>query len=338
MTVGIAGWYRKGNFGDDLMAMMFAKELRSHGFDVLLWGIRGTEAEQWGATSTSQIEEFVSSIDVLVLGGGGLLANASVEDRFDRFLSTLVREAEERSIPIHGISLGGDGTLSPKTISPGRKALLNRVGTLTVRNKRDVADVRACGADATFAHDIVWICGQYTDMDIQQDRQRERVLVNVEEKSTARKLYIVAVCGVQAITTKRKFSFLNIIREENPHHRLQQLLSDSGLISYHQITGVDDCLNRIKQSSLVISSKMHIGVVAFSLGIPFISVFGEPKTKIMLKGIGTEYCYRNSILSVTKSLIDATRPSSLPTVKGSVLDNIKDSSKKHFRLLLKTLK
>lgn len=338
MTVGVVGWYHRGNFGDDLMAMMFAKELRSHGTDVLLWGIRDVEATRWGAKSTSQIEEFLESIDVLVFGGGGLLANASVEDQFDRFLSGLIRKATSQNIPIHGVSLGGDGTLDPETVSPGREALIRAADTLTVRNKRDVADVKAFGESATFAHDMVWTCEKYTETASSRGAgQEERILINVEEKSKARKLYVLAACGIQMVSGQRKFDFINIIRTQNPHHGLQRKLSDTGIINYHQITGVDDCLHRIEQSSLVISSKMHIGVVALALGIPFISVFGEPKTKMMLSGIGAGHSYKSSISDTAKTLIDVARGNSPMAVKKSNLEDIKDSSKEHFRLLVNAL-
>jgi len=314
MTVGIAGWYHRGNFGDDLMAMMIARELTKKGWDVVLWGIDEEEASNWGATSIQKEEKFLSEIDVLVFGGGGLLANAQVEDDFDSFLRVLVEEATSRGIPIHGISLGGDGSLGSETISPGRKALLENISLLTVRNPQDVEDTAEFGVDASFHHDIVWQCGRYLeefDSSTETHGGSKNILVNIEEKSAPRKTFIL-LTGLLRILPSFRVEHLNIVRSMEDFHRLQKQLHHYGIVRYSAYSSVQSCLARIKRADAVVSSKMHIGMCSLASGSKFLSVFGEEKTRIMMENIGIEEFFvgkrPGKLLRATKALCRSESP------------------------------
>lgn len=291
MTVGLFGWYHKGNFGDDLMAMMFTEELVKRGYEVVLWGIEAKKAEQWGAKTSRDVDSFLSSIDVLVFGGGGILANAHVRDDFDRLVEGIVQEASSRRIPVHGVSLGGDGTLAPECVSSGRKALLEHVSLLTVRNPQDLDDVARFDVQAHFHHDVVWSCPQYASLDLvrkERAESKKRILANVEEKSVYRRSFIVAIQIANFLSPASRAEYLSIIRESGELHTLQNRLQNSGLMDYTSYPGVEKTLRRVGAADILISSKMHIGMCALAMGIPFVSVFGEEKTRIMMENLGIE--------------------------------------------------
>jgi len=287
VTIGLAGWYHKGNFGDDLMAMMITKKLVREELDVVLWGIDEEEAMRWGATSIRERQSFLSMIDVLVFGGGGLLANADIEDDFDKFLKSLVEGATNRGVAIHGISLGGDGSLTPSTISPGRKALLENISLLTVRNPQDVGDVAQFGVDSSFHHDIVWRCEEYISRSKRSNnvsREWGSVIVNIEEKSKVRKLFVL-ISSVYGSISPQRFRYMGIISRDENLHNMQKFLGHNGIINYEKYESVESCLRKIQRSSLVVSSKMHIGICSMALGGDFLSIFGVKKTKIMMGNI-----------------------------------------------------
>jgi polysaccharide pyruvyl transferase WcaK-like protein len=291
MTVGLFGWYHKGNFGDDLMAMMLTRELLGRGYEVMLWGIETKQAEQWGAEASHEVDSFLTSTDVLVFGGGGLLANAHVRDDFDHLVERVVQEASSRGVPVHGVSLGGDGTLSPDSISRGRSMLLEHVSLLTVRNRQDVSDVAQFGVQAHFHHDIVWTCPQYLSFDPTTTRsfsKSNRTIVNVEEKSFYRKTFLFILQVAMCLAPNFHLEHLSIIREDGDFHTLQKRAEDYGLADYTPYPGVKETLNKIIKADFLISSKMHIGMCALAMGIPFVSVFGEEKTRVMMEAVGVD--------------------------------------------------
>jgi len=273
------------------MAMMFTEELVERGYEVVLWGIEGEQAEQWDAEASRDVDSFLSSIDVLVFGGGGILANAHVRDDFDRLVERVVQEASSQRIPVHAMSVGGDGTLAPECVSPGRKALLEHVSLLTVRNPQDVDDVAQFDVHAHFHQDVVWSCPQYISLDPVKRKRNgstKRILVNIEEKSVYRRLFVVATQMADCLSPASRAEYIGIIRESGELHALQKRLQGSGLMDYTSYPGVEKTLRRVGAADILISSKMHIGMCALAMGIPFVSVFGEEKTRIMMENLGIE--------------------------------------------------
>jgi hypothetical protein len=76
-VIGLVGFYRYGNFGDDLYCHLFATFLRGLGYPVRMYALDNSYLRVEGAETIDELPTFLDSIGVLVYGGGGLLIKGS---------------------------------------------------------------------------------------------------------------------------------------------------------------------------------------------------------------------------------------------------------------------
>jgi hypothetical protein len=73
ITVGLFGYYGRHNFGDDLMAMLFARAIQNCAAECLVFGWDAALARRYNVQATRALDEFVTRSDLVVYGGGGAL-------------------------------------------------------------------------------------------------------------------------------------------------------------------------------------------------------------------------------------------------------------------------
>ena len=72
MKILLWGAYQQGNFGDDLMAWVFARGIKKLGHSVKVFGLSPSEAEDFGLETATSIDEALEEADAVVLGGGAV--------------------------------------------------------------------------------------------------------------------------------------------------------------------------------------------------------------------------------------------------------------------------
>ena len=161
--IGLTGFYGHGNFGDDMMAVLFGLALREAGMPFCVYRLCRPYAERYGFEVVTSPAELLESADVLVWGGGGLLV--SWPDLMYRVLfrgaardfTKIVKGALDRGIDLLACSVGGDGSC-PSTLTPNFKELFVRASKfITVRNPEDLQILRRTGTPGAYYPDIMWL-------------------------------------------------------------------------------------------------------------------------------------------------------------------------------------
>src|SRR5687767_3323980 len=113
--IALYGFYKHGNFGDDIMCLMIARTLKSLGLRPAVYQLPDYYASTALLDSAATMESLVDGAVACVLGGGGFLISAGgnvfpalLEQ--DEDLERLAPICQARSIPVWGVSIGGTGT------------------------------------------------------------------------------------------------------------------------------------------------------------------------------------------------------------------------------------
>ena len=68
--IALFGDYKYGRFGDDLMAVIFGRELQSHHIPFRVYGLQPERRAEFQFQGTNSINELLSGAAAVVYGGG----------------------------------------------------------------------------------------------------------------------------------------------------------------------------------------------------------------------------------------------------------------------------
>jgi polysaccharide pyruvyl transferase WcaK-like protein len=237
------------------------------------------------------LEMFVARSDMMVLGGGGLMTPVlKGATRITADMRDLVRICRETGIPIYGISLGGNGT-PLKSIEPiERRELIAASEYTTLRNPEDMQVLEELSRTGACFPDIVWSVPRMFRPKSRppDERQARRTIgVNIYTRNAGKRKWLQRL--LKAIVRYRSdldFLFISVSSDFNLNNGTLGS-ADWGrncrTVALHEIEAAVDCLASL---DCLITSKLHIGMTAMSLGVPVVSYAGEPKTKLVFKRIG----------------------------------------------------
>jgi len=298
--VGIWGAYRDGNFGDDLMALYFAKLVEEHGrFSPLVYGIDEDLAAAHLISQTSSAKDLVSRSSLVLLGGGGHFVQGT---RGKRMLQAILRrnlnlgtrtELEElvahlQTYPrqVIALSLGGAGT--PGASLQRSDACLWRSlapSIMTVRLPSDRELVSELGHEAHYYPDVV--------LDVPSvlptppaARLTNTIRIGLNLKRHSSRLLLPFLRRRSRSLKAAGFnidlvSFESHLRAHRPGYEFSIGTHDPDIESL-QYESPTQLLSQLQSLDLVISSKLHVGVAALGVGTPFASYAGPPKAKAFL--------------------------------------------------------
>ena len=106
MKAAIWGSYNYGNYGDDLMAIQFAKELEKLGTEAYVYRLDRQLAQQYSVNTVDSLAELIDNSKFCILGGGGILGGGTTV--LEQDFIDLNAIAISHHCPIFGISIGGD--------------------------------------------------------------------------------------------------------------------------------------------------------------------------------------------------------------------------------------
>ena len=81
MKIAIWGSYNHGNYGDDIMAIQFAKALMDEGFEPWVYRLDKDLADRFQIHSTSSLDELLDESPICLIGGGAMLESGPSESR-----------------------------------------------------------------------------------------------------------------------------------------------------------------------------------------------------------------------------------------------------------------
>lgn len=287
MKIGIWGSYDKGNFGDDLMAFMIVDHLRSNGFDPILFCATDFLRNECNCESIDNINDFVKKVDIVVIGGGGMLINNSLLRFFVREVAfsfeisfyKLYKALRKYGKQIIPISIGGDGNsfLNNPYKTSVFSAPLCKGGT--VRLNSDLKTV----SNSLFKYysDIVLSTSAFFS-GIETDNSLNNVVLLNLKKSNGLNFYKeFSEFGRQH--GMDVFTYTSHIGDSRKNLNYE-LAGKNNL----EFTSLRDSIKIFKSVKSIISSKLHVGVAALSFGTPFFSYNGPSKAKEFLKSVNLD--------------------------------------------------
>ncbi len=329
--VALFGYYKYGNFGDDLMATMFALELRSRDIPFVVYGLNQGIVDGFHFQATDSIEELLSNANAVVYGGGGAFLPERIE-QFDAAIQQLCEICSANRIPIYMCSVGGDGTCVDG-VSAARRAILELASFVTFRNPEDQALLLHIGHErGAIYNDVVWRTPQYFRLSKVNVTQ---FTIGVDSTLLKRRKGRLAIGLVKLLcrALRKQYRFLTIVQ----NGKCAEMHRD--LVQYGR--SLREFIEGILQADLVITNRLHLGMAAMSYDIPVIALFPVPKSGILFRRLGLEHMMVTSLGHLSRLFsivwdrksVDRLRPSG--GIRG--MDRIVRDSGKHFESLLHIL-
>ncbi|MBU7583969.1 MAG: polysaccharide pyruvyl transferase family protein [Nostoc sp. TH1S01] len=335
MKVGIWGSYNYGNYGDDLMAIKFASELKKMSVEPWVYRLDTNLAQRYQIHTTHSIKELFENTKFCIIGGGGMLTECSAA-KVD--FEELDYAVTSNQCPLFPISVGSNGQEKNTTLPLENIKLWQNpyCQTSTVRLLGDVALVEKLGNKAIYYPDVLLSISDLWDIKpLPKSSTQLHVGINIG-KSLSRSFILSQLSWIAEIKKDIVFHFIstNLPNSSYRNHILPHKESD--YIKSHIYTDPISTLKFLKSLDLLVSSKLHLGLTALSLNTPFYSYGGTGKTKAFLKSINAEFAIFNS-----KNIIDLfkviTNPSEVIQAKKKFdfnkLEEEKVLSKGHIKFL-----
>jgi len=293
MKVAIWGSYNYGNYGDDIMAIMFAKHLQKLNTQPMVYRLDNTLADKFNLQTTNSLDELFKSAAFGIIGGGGMLVADSflrtmlspVSRKFEQDFKQLTRYAAHYHCPIWPISIGGSGHTS-HPLRSSRKIFFRSpwCQTPSVRLAEDIHIMKKLHRDAIYYPDVLlnaaqWFC--ISKKPVSDDQIRIGVNLNRKDSDGFEHKLIASVSNTPNITLyffRTHLAQYHIHYEFLPEHTNEQ-------IQIHQYTDPKSTLEFLSGLDVVLSSKLHLGLTALTTDVPFFSFNGKGKTKAFLKSI-----------------------------------------------------
>ncbi len=298
--VALTGFYGYGNFGDDLMAVIFGRYLHRIGVPFSVLKLTTDYSGPFGFDVAHTIRELLEGADVLIWGGGGLLVPwrnwiySVFYPGVGREYEVLIREARKKGIRLGGFSVGGTGDC-PETITPAYKQIfMEEAEYISVRNPQDLAILRHFGVPGDYFPDLVW---QAADHFPARRRKADRLRIGMDlyggNLLRHNAAYLVPL--LYALTRKRPdcdFVFMDTTnRTKKPYRGLGRIIKGSRVYS-HQFSSPAADMEMLASLDLLVSTRLHTLVVCLQYGVPVLSLFGEKKTTLLMRNLGlARLCY-----------------------------------------------
>jgi len=282
MNIALFGFYPYGNFGDDLMAVLLAEELRRHGANPLIYGLLPEIAEEFGFTRTDSIDDLLADTGLLVFGGGGAFLRSDAAE-FHEEIEWACEICARRHVPIVMISVGGDGG-PVEGIPEARLRILREARLVTLRNPEDAPLQAEMSGRSAFSPDIVWTAARR--LGVAPAPSPEPVVAvdaSLLERTSLRLFLRGLMLACRVFRRPFRFRFFSTTHAaiDPPSGRI---LSYRGVRSFTEF---------LSSCSLVITPRLHAGLVALSQGIPVMVPAPHGKASLLFRRHGLDrYVFR----------------------------------------------
>jgi len=291
LTVGIFGYYSYRNLGDNLMAYLLSKQIRNTGHVPLVFSKFADNMQDWGVELVSDVKEFVEQADLVIFGGGGLLIprkSLSGEGAdFNEDLHDVLEMVEANGTPLYGISLGGGGKPLSQIVPEERRRLIRSLNYLTLRNREDMQLLEQAGIKGEFLDDLVWTTAKSFPLTPPASNGRRRIGINLylgrsRRFKVLRKIIEMAV----RLRSDMDFVFFDIHPGRNDEFKAYSPDRLPRNCERRQLVDMEDACRQAASLDLLLTTRLHLGVMAMSYGVTTIAYAGQEKTRLLYNRIG----------------------------------------------------
>lgn len=343
MKVAIWGSYNYGNYGDDVMAIMFAKHLQKLGVRVCVYRLNRELARRYAIETSESLEELLQGASFCLAGGGTVLLeplSGTVGQAMNEDTRQLWEITQAHRCPLYLISVGGNGMGGERKLTLYQWRILSsemcRGGT--VRLSEDVALFELLGKEVELYPDVVLALTDWWP---------------VEKKSWPSPQLQIGLCLPNIPNVQRFVSLLKIVahlrrhavfhfmRTHLPGYNIKDEIlppANSPWFKHHYYEDPATTIQFIASLDLLISVKLHPSITALALGVPVCSLDGRAKTRAVLNSLELGFATRSQR---TRSLLTLLRQVS--SRKGILqireqfdfqrIEQQKELSRRHFEYL-----
>lgn len=300
--VAIWGSYNHGNYGDDVMAIAFARVLKKHGFIPIVYRLNSELAASYGFLSTDSLDELIANSSFCIIGGGAWLCSGNFSEAVEKDCEDFEATLNKYDCPLYSISIGGDGNIDPQKLSKARASLFSSEAFKggTVRLPEDVDLLKTLGKKVKYHADIVLNMADIFELKAEKkshDKIRLGLNLNQLQRRTA---FLFKVCS----KLFPKITLVSLQSHSKGHDlgfEYNDFATSNGVevLRYHQ---PEEFILELGKLSQIISFKLHLGVTCLGIGVPFLSVGGGGKTVAFLKSAKLKNTIHNENLSIFEVL------------------------------------
>jgi len=346
MKVAIWGSLNYGNFGDDVMNVIFALEVKKMGAIPCLYRLDADLARQYGLDSVDNLDDLLKDASFSFIGGGSWLESRKLGDSYEEDFHEFLRKLHEYNMPFYAISIGGDSIVDRSKLSDDRIKLFSdplfQGGTVRLEESMEL--MRQLGKRVELHPDIVIDSAKYFVPTPAVRREADRKF-RIGITWTGRDRYLSRLIrGLEWLPPLYRNYEIFFLNTHLPRYGLKYEYQYDGAsknIHNKQYETLEDFYGFVQSLDCMISSKLHPGVAALSCGTPFIWMKGSDKTRSFLKTVGLdqyEYSKKEVMwLILAKSIIPLVRNYSLaeferqkPVTAGH-LNYLEQAIRKHAR-------
>lgn len=347
LTIGVWGNYNYGNWGDDLMAVMIANYIKKKGHQPIVYRLDGELSSEYNLPTEYDVKKLVEVSDFLLIGGGGMLVGnkllkrwlSPIARKFENDFKELNEALEKFNKNIYPISIGGEEK-AKVNLSKHRYNFFKSkyIGGGTLRLKGDVSFISEMNNEFEHHPDILYDTVSHFDIvkkENSEENSKTWIALNLINDGLQNEKWHTDLI---AYAKKNKNIKLTFVKTHLENYNLNYEFISNEItdnVNVHQYTSIDKTLEFLANVDIVISSKLHLGLTALSLGTPFISYKGKGKTISALKSIGGEKAIIKEGFSIDK-LLDYCKPENRIIKKlynQDLYDEMVVKSKKHFEFI-----
>jgi len=290
MKVAIWGSYSYGNYGDDIMAIQFAQHLKKIGANPYVFKLNKNLAEIYSIDVAETWDELFDGAHFCLIGGGGVLIDnltASVDEEF-KLLSAM---SLKYSCPVFPISIGGEGKGVKSKLSDQRKTFFQgeTCKTSTVRLEDDVFLLNSLGKEALYFPDVLLSVADFWNISpVEKKNSILHVGINLPDSPQGQFL-VWQLSVIAAVRRDVVFHFIPTYLPDSSIHWELLPKSETRFIRRHTYSDPAVTLKFLSSLDLLISYKLHLGLTALALGVPFYSVGGPKKAHEFLRSVHADF-------------------------------------------------
>lgn len=315
----ILGFYGLGNFGDDLMGWMIAKQISTLGRSSVLFdlsdqspsSLNGNDFTSHRIDSSRSLEQIVETSESVIFGGGGVLVAHAHKKlrRFSKYLHKMdlfLQAVQKKNKPLALLSIGGDGGETFDELSPMTRRALSAATLITTRNTSDNRLLMPKRVASHCYPDIVWAATQLMPGTWQSTAFKPKEHAQDRPLRIGIDLYLAPLMEQGIVAALEFLTFLRkqmrklrsmewiVLNSKHVNGGAFSLLKHylSGRFGqYYQFHSFESDFQALSSLDLLVSSRLHVPIVALQLGVPTISAFSEGKTKIFFQSHGLSNYY-----------------------------------------------
>ncbi|TRN21548.1 hypothetical protein [Vibrio furnissii] len=280
MKVFIWGCYNQGNFGDDLMGIIFSKLFQKEGCQVQCYRLSSYLSSKYQIETTHSVKEAIEWCDIIVIGGGAFFKKEhETHSMINQDLNELSVELNKYDKKLYCVSIGSDNVSSKDELYQPRKEIIENKNFSggSVRIKSDLATFDL--SDTIFIDDIILtlpVALEYLGFDKIKTSNllKNRTIINFSKKNFLKSLFNIKLWNLLVTSVYFK-----------SHDSDSGIKSEANLPFVSYFENKDPIISsfELSEAKNVTSTKLHVGVAACSFGVGFKSVYGNEKTRTFLK-------------------------------------------------------